>query len=120
MSANAATTAAFHRLRRIARLLDSAVGIPGTRWRIGLDGLIGLIPGVGDLLAALAGLYLIAQARRLGAGGWTLLRMLLNWLIDGLIGVVPLVGDVFDVMFKVNERNMDLLASDLQRRGLLS
>ena len=75
---------------------------------------------MGDLLAALAGLYLIAQARRLGAGGWTLLRMLLNWLIDGLIGVVPLVGDVFDVMFKVNERNMDLLASDLQRRGLLS
>ena len=113
------TIATLRRLRRIAWLLDSAIGIPGTRWRIGLDGLVGLIPVVGDLLAALANLYVITQAARLGAGNGALLRMVFNWAIDGLIGMVPLAGDVFDVLFRVNERNLAVLESDLRRRGVL-
>lgn len=120
MPSDVTTMATLRRLRRVARLLDSAIGIPGTRWRIGLDGLIGLIPVVGDLLAALAGLYVITQAAHLGASRWALLRMVFNWAIDSVVGTVPLVGDAFDVLFRVNERNLAILESDLRRRGVLS
>ena len=103
------------RLRRLGEWLDSAVRIPGTRFGIGLDGLIGLIPGIGDALgAALAG-YIVLQAARLGASRGTLARMLLNVGVDTVIGAVPAVGDLFDFGWKANVRNLALLQAHLER-----
>lgn len=105
--------ARLDRVRALARLLDSAVGIPGTRWRIGLDGLIGLVPGFGDAAGALAAGYIVLQAARLGAPPVTLGRMLGNVLLEMLIGAVPLLGDLFDLGFKANLRNLRLLERHL-------
>lgn len=104
------------RLRRIARLMDSAVGLPGTRFRFGLDGLFGLAPVAGDAASAAVALYIIWEARRLGAPPSLVARMLGNLALDTLGGSVPLLGDLFDVGFKANIRNVDLL-EDLLRRG---
>lgn len=98
-------------VRKLAHLLDSAVGIPGTKFRIGLDALIGMIPVVGDLSGMLAGGYILTTAARLGVPKAVLARMLLNIGADAAIGSVPLVGDVFDVTWKANTRNAALLES---------
>jgi len=103
---------ALRRLRRVERLawwLDAAIGIPGTRFRIGLDALIGLVPGLGDVLTAAVALAIVVEARRLGVRGWVLGRMLLNIALDVLIGLLPIVGDVGDAFFKANRRNLRLL-----------
>ena len=104
------------RLRRIARLMDSAIGLPGTRFRLGLDGLFGLAPVAGDAASAAVALYIIWEARRLGAPPSLVARMLGNLALDAFGGSVPLLGDLFDVGFKANIRNVDLL-EDLLRRG---
>lgn len=96
-------------LARYAWWLDECIRIPGTGWRIGLDGLVGLIPGVGDVAATAAGLALIARARRLGASGQIQRKMLVNLGIDFVVGLVPLAGDLFDFAWKANRRNLDLL-----------
>jgi hypothetical protein len=83
--------------------------LPGTRFRFGLDGLIGLVPGVGDIAGAVMSSYIILEARRLGASNWTLVRMISNVLIEMVIGAIPIVGDVFDVVFKANVRNLRLI-----------
>lgn len=89
--------------------MDSAVGIPGTPWRIGLDAFLGLIPGAGDAIgAALSGYILLAAARK-GAPTAVLGRMLANVLIDTALGAIPVVGDLFDVGYKSNLRNVALL-----------
>ena len=96
-------------LERLARLLDEAIRVPGTNVRFGLDALIGLVPGVGDLAgAALAGYIVLAGVRR-GAPASVLLRMLLNVGIDTVVGSVPVVGDLFDVGWRANSRNVALL-----------
>ncbi len=103
---------AGRRLRRVERLawwLDAAIGIPGTGFRIGLDALIGLVPGFGDLLTAAVALVIVVEARRLGVRGPVLVRMLLNIALDVLIGLLPIVGDVGDACFKANRRNLRLL-----------
>jgi hypothetical protein len=101
------------RARTLTRLLDSAAAIPGTGIRFGLDPLLGLIPGLGDVAgAALAG-YLVLLAQRLGAPRAVLLRMLANVAVDTVGGTVPLVGDAFDVAFKSNTRNLALLERTL-------
>lgn len=97
------------RLQRLARLLDSEFRLPGTRWRIGLDPLIGLVPGVGDAASAAISLWLIAEAGRLGVPSGTLLKMLLNLLVDTTAGSIPVLGDVFDAGYKANLRNLELL-----------
>jgi hypothetical protein len=97
------------RLERLATALDSAWGLPGTRFRFGADSLLGLVPAVGDVTALGLSGYLILQARRLGAPPEMLRRMAVNVGIDAAIGAVPLIGDVFDVVFKANRRNMALL-----------
>ena len=97
------------RLRRVARLLDSAIGIPGTRFRVGFDGLVGLIPGGGDALTALFALWIVYEARRLGLPGTKIARMLLNVGVDAAIGVVPVLGDLFDFAFKANLRNIAII-----------
>jgi len=102
-------------LRRLAWLLDEAFAIPGTNQRVGLDALLGLIPGVGDTLGALLSTYIIIEAARRGASPWTVSRMLGNVALETIIGVVPIAGDLFDVVWKANLRNLDLLGAALAR-----
>jgi hypothetical protein len=96
-------------LKNGARLLDSAFVIPGTGIRIGLDPILGLIPGLGDLVSPLYTIAILAQARTLGLPRVVQIRMILNVAIDAFIGVVPVAGDLFDVAWKANDRNMALL-----------
>lgn len=103
----------LERLDRLAHWLDDRFKIPGTHIRFGLDGLFGLLPFAGDTATTLVSLYLIAEARRLDASGWTVLRMLSNVLIDWAVGLIPLVGDVFDIGFKANRRNTAILRRHL-------
>ncbi len=95
----------LRRIEKLAHLFDAQFSLPGTKIRFGWDGLIGLLPGVGDTLTLLPQLYLIFEALRLKLGAATILKMLLNVLIDWLIGTIPVVGDIFDVAFKSNLRN---------------
>jgi hypothetical protein len=96
-------------LRRLAGLLDSALPVPGTRWRIGLDGLIGLVPGIGDLAGAALSSYILMKAIRLGVPAGVVLRMLFNILLEMTLGAIPLIGDLFDFGFKANLRNIRLI-----------
>ena len=101
------------RLRRLAWLLDSSLRIPGTRFRVGADALLGLVPVVGDLAgAALSGVILV-EAARLGVRKGILARMALNVAIEALVGAVPLAGDLFDAAWKANQRNLRLLEDAL-------
>ncbi|WP_281016152.1 MULTISPECIES: DUF4112 domain-containing protein [unclassified Minwuia] len=105
----------FERLDRLATLLDNSIRIPGTRIHIGLDGLIGLVPGIGDSLMLLASLYVVLRARMLGAPMSIILQMLVNVALDFVVGSVPVLGDIFDIAFKANIRNIDLLRNWLSR-----
>lgn len=107
--------AARERAEQLSRLLDTAVGIPGTRIRLGLDALIGLIPGIGDAIGLLLGGWFLLEGARTGAPGSTLLRMAGNLAVDALVGVVPLLGDLLDIAFKANRRNAKLLIEHLDR-----
>ncbi|RAX41074.1 DUF4112 domain-containing protein [Rhizobium tropici] len=115
--------ARLRRMRGLARLMDTALRIPGTGFSFGVDSLIGLDPGVGDFAGAAVSLYIVNEARRLGVPNDKLLKMLANIGFDAAAGSVPLVGDLFDVYFKSNRRNLDLVLehfgldhSDLDRR----
>jgi hypothetical protein len=101
--------------RAVARLLDEAVRIPGTNIRVGLDPLLGLVPGLGDVAGASLAGYTILTAARLGAPRWVILRMLGNVAFDTLVGTVPLLGDLFDAGWKANSRNVALLERYLER-----
>ena len=106
------------RLEALARLMDSAFVIPGTNIRMGVDGVIGLLPIAGDLISAMMSSYLIWEARQLGASRWVLGRMMANTALDTVIGAIPLAGDAFDVMFRANMRNMALLRKHIAKKGL--
>jgi hypothetical protein len=110
---------ALEQVNRLAWLLDNAIPIPVINYRIGLDALIGLIPGLGDTAGLLMSSFIVIQAVRLGAPGATLMRMVLNIAIEALIGLIPILGDVFDATFKANARNVRLLtlAVDPQQAG---
>lgn len=110
----------LERLEALAKLLDSAFLVPGTNIRMGLDGIIGLVPVVGDLISGAISSYLIWEARRLGASRWVIGRMATNTLIDTAVGAIPLAGDAFDVVFRVNIRNLALLRRHLARKGLIA
>lgn len=97
------------RLDALAKLLDVAFILPGTNIRYGIDGLIGLIPIVGDLITTAISLWLVREARSLGAPWHITARMLANVAVDGVVGMVPLAGDAFDVMFRANVRNVRML-----------
>ena len=97
------------RLEALAKLLDVAFVLPGTNIRYGIDGLIGLIPVVGDIITTAISLWLVREARALGAPWHVTARMLANVAVDGVVGIVPLAGDAFDVMFRANVRNVRLL-----------
>ncbi len=96
-------------LDQLSRWMDGLFRIPGTGWRFGLDALVGLIPGVGDTAAALASFYILAAGVRYRVPKVTLLRMGLNIGLDYVFGSIPVVGDLFDVAWKSNQRNVDLL-----------
>ena len=97
------------RLDRFAFLLDDAFRIPGTERRVGLDALIGLVPGIGDAAGALLSSYFLYEGARLGVSVATLLRMTLNIGIETGVGLVPVLGDLFDFAFKANDRNARLI-----------
>jgi Domain of unknown function (DUF4112) len=104
------------RLEAMAKLLDIAFILPGTNIRYGIDGLIGLIPVVGDLIATALSLWLVREARALGAPWHVTARMLGNVAIQGVAGTVPFAGDAFDVLFRANMRNIRLLKRWLQKQ----
>lgn len=105
------------RIDRLATLLDTRFVIPFTKFRFGADSLIGLAPGLGDVVTTALSLYIVYEAHRLGAPKTVLARMLGNVAIDGMFGVVPVAGDVFDVMFRANRRNVRILREHLERAG---
>ncbi|PXX98705.1 hypothetical protein CR157_09075 [Halomonas sp. LBP4] len=107
-------TDARTRVHRLARLMDSSVRLPGG-FRVGVDGLIGLVPGVGDLAAAGVSFYIVAQAAHAGVPAKVLARMVLNVALDAVVGAIPVLGDVFDVAFKANLRNARLMDAYLDR-----
>ncbi|MEM1253780.1 MAG: DUF4112 domain-containing protein [Cyanobacteria bacterium P01_H01_bin.21] len=100
---------ALQRLRGLSHILDNAIAIPGIGYRVGLDPLIGLLPGGGDLVAGLISIYVVIEAARLGVPAATLGRMGLNILTEVILGTIPMVGDFFDVVWKANARNVALL-----------
>ena len=118
----------LERLRAITRLFDQAFGIPGTRFRFGVDALFGLVPGLGDVTGAVVAIYALHVARLYRVPASIQLHMLGNIAIDALVGTIPLLGDVFDFFYKAQTRNLELLENWLaspeettrrSRRGLL-
>ena len=105
------------RLDALASLLDTAFLVPGTNIRFGIDALIGLIPGIGDAVTTVMSLYIVREARELGAPRHLIARMLVNVALDSVVGAVPLLGDAFDVMWRANRRNMALLQNHLAREA---
>jgi hypothetical protein len=101
-------------LRRLSLLLDSAFPVPGTTYRVGLDPIFGLVPGLGDLVSPLFTIALLWQAQELGVPRVVQLRMIFNVAIDAFLGAVPLVGDLFDFAWKANDLNMGLLEGHAQ------
>ncbi len=100
---------ALKTMRSLSYLLDDAIPIPGTPYRIGIDPLLGLIPAGGDYLSAFFSAYIVIQAARMGASRATLSRMVFNIVIDTLVGTVPMLGDLFDCAWKANNKNIELL-----------
>ena len=103
------------RLRRVGWLLDNAIPIPGTRFHLGIDQIIGLVPGIGDLIGGVLSLYIIVEAWRLGVPRGLLARMGWNVAVDTLVGEIPILGDLFDIAFKANIRNLALLDGFVQQ-----
>jgi len=101
------------RLARLAWLLDNSIPLPGMRFRIGLDPILGLIPGLGDVLGVLLSSYIVREAARAGAPPSVLTRMTFNVAIEGIVGMVPFAGDIFDAAWKANQRNLDLFEAHL-------
>ncbi|MDY6949403.1 MAG: DUF4112 domain-containing protein [Pseudomonadota bacterium] len=97
------------RLRALAWLMDNSIPLPGG-FRVGIDAIIGLVPGIGDAIGALISAYIINEARGMGAPRSVLLRMMGNVMLETVIGAIPLAGDLFDAAFKANTRNLALLA----------
>ena len=106
--------ASDEQLNLIATWLDDRFEIPGTSIRFGLDALIGLIPGIGDALAALASLFIVFSAWKRGAARITVLRMMLNLVVEDTLGAIPIIGDIAHVAWKANRRNYNLLIRDQQ------
>ena len=106
---------AIQRMDLVAKLLDAAFVLPGTGRKIGIDAIIGLVPGVGDVITTLLSSYVIWEARRLGLPRAALGRMVANLAVHATVGSIPVVGDVFDAFFQVNQRNMRIVHAHLRR-----
>lgn len=103
------------RVEAMERLLERGFTVPGTRYAVGLDAMVGLIPVIGDAIGAALGAYLVWEARNLGLPKWKLWRMIGNVGFDAAIGAVPLAGDVFDFAFRSNTRNMKIVRAHLDK-----
>ncbi len=110
------TPPAFTSVKRIARLMDEAIGIPGTNIRFGLDALLGLIPGAGDSAGLVVSGALVLAMIRHGLSGAVLAQMLGNILLDYVVGLIPVLGDIIDVGFKANTKNVKLLEKHYAKR----
>lgn len=102
----------------LAQLLDNSITVPGTSYKIGLDPIVGLIPGIGDLIGAVLSAYIVLEAARADVPGFVLFRMLVNVGFDTLLGAVPAVGDFFDAAWKSNTRNVALLERHLSKQAM--
>ena len=110
--------ARFRRIRRLAWLIDAAFGLPGTRFRFGLNSIVGLLPVGGDITLGAISLYIIYEAAQLGVPRPLLLRMLANVAIEVAGGSVPILGDVFDMALKANLRNLAMIEDYVSRRNM--
>ncbi len=107
----------FARIETLAKVLDSAIRIPGTNVVMGLDAILGLVPVIGDAISGAIASYIIWEARRLGAPRWLIARMAMNTTFDTLVGSIPVFGDVFDVAYKSNLKNVALLKRHAEKNG---
>ncbi|BAZ09175.1 hypothetical protein NIES4071_09810 [Calothrix sp. NIES-4071] len=105
----------LNRIRKFSRLMDTAFGIPGTKFRIGLDPIIGLIPGLGDLISTVISGYIIYLAMQFNLPQEMLTRMIVNVGLEFVVGSIPFVGDLFDAYFKSNIRNLEILEQHLDQ-----
>ncbi len=112
-TATATATPAVHQLRQMSNLLDNIIRVPGTSYRIGLDPILGLIPGGGDLVGGVLSAYIVYRSFQLGVPRKTLVKMASNIALESLAGTVPVLGDVFDVAWKANVKNVELLETHL-------
>lgn len=103
------------RIEGLERLLEGLIAVPLVGRKVGLDAVLGLVPGVGDVITGLMGLYLVWEARNLGMSRWQLWRMAGNVGLDALLGVVPLAGDLVDVLYRSNSRNLRIIRKHLDR-----
>lgn len=103
-------------IRQIRKWMDEAVTIPGSKLKVGLDPIIGLIPVIGDLSSAAIGGYILHAANKLGVPTNVMVRMLFNLVIDALIGFIPVVGDYLDVLYKANSKNVALIEQSILNR----
>ncbi|MBD2207136.1 DUF4112 domain-containing protein [Calothrix sp. FACHB-1219] len=101
--------ATLNRIRKLSRLMDTSIRIPGIGFRIGIDPIIGLIPGAGDLISTAFSAYIIFLATRFGLPHRDLAKMIFNVGLEAVVGTVPLVGDLFDAFYKSNIRNLEIL-----------
>ena len=105
--------AAVRRMRFVANLLDDSIRVPGTEFRIGIDPILGILPGAGDAVAAAMSVYIVLESARLGVPFLTLLRMMANVTLDFAIGSVPVIGTLFDATWKANQTNVELAVEHL-------
>ena len=105
--------AAVRRMRFVANVLDDSIRVPGTDFRIGIDPILGILPGAGDAVAAAMSVYIVLESARLGVPFLTLLRMMANVTLDFAIGSVPVIGTLFDAAWKANQTNVELAVEHL-------
>ena len=111
--------AAIKRLERFSKITDSSIGLPFTKFNIGIDAIIGLVPVIGDAIGFLLSCYVLFEAQRMGVSKRIKLKILVNMLIDFFGGLIPLFGDLFDAFFKANTRNTAILKEELFNQGKL-
>ncbi|MCY7385956.1 MAG: DUF4112 domain-containing protein [Microcoleus sp. CAN_BIN18] len=112
-TSNKSQAASLRRLRQISHLLDNAIPIPGTKYRIGLDPILGLIPGGGDVIGSIFAGYVVFKSAQMGVPQETLVKMAANIVFDTVAGTVPVAGDLLDVAWKANVKNIELLDAHL-------
>ena len=115
----ASRRAALDRLDMLATAFDTAFIVPGTNVRFGVESLLRLIPGIGDVMASLLSFYLLYEASRLGVPRLLMARMAANVVLEGAVGAVPFAGDAFDILFRANRRNVALLRAYFARVGFV-
>jgi len=113
-----ALEARYRRLRQIAVLMDGFLRVPGTKFRFGLNSLIGLPPGAGDAMLAAISLWIVWQGSKLGLPREKIVRMLVNVAVEAALGSIPVLGDLFDVIWKANLRNLAIIEAHLATKRL--